>query len=87
MDTETRAAFDETRAAFARIDHWFELLHVQHVETRREIRELREGQDELKTGLARLEAEFRRYRDWVAAELSHLRSSVQQLTRRVDLLE
>jgi hypothetical protein len=71
---------DETRAAFARIDRYFELSQAQHLELRQDIARL-DGR------LAALTAEFRTFRDWVTARFAELRTTVLLLIERLDDLE
>jgi glutathione S-transferase len=75
---------DETRAAFARIDRWFELGQQQHNELRQQHMELRAEMDRRFTAL---EQELRSLRDWVSAAIADLRSAVQQVLVRLDRLE
>jgi chromosome segregation ATPase len=93
---------DETRAAFARMDRWFELSQAQHQDLRQEMerqhqdlrqemerqhQELRQQISRLDAGLTALYAEFRAFRDWVALQFADLRGVIQELTLRVERLE
>jgi predicted nucleic acid-binding Zn-ribbon protein len=85
---------DETRAAFARIDRYFELNQAQYNDLRQEVAGLHVKVDDLRQevgGLRReidaLREEFHRFRDWVAAQLAEIRLAIQQLTVRVERLE
>ncbi|HUH12264.1 MAG TPA: hypothetical protein VMK65_04110 [Longimicrobiales bacterium] len=85
---------DETRAAFGRMDRYFELAQVQHAELRADVRSLdkRLGGVEDRLGgvedrLGALEASLRSFRDWVAEQFAQVRAALQQLTARVEVLE
>jgi glutathione S-transferase len=89
---------DETRAAFARMERWFELGQAQHLELRAEVRQTREelkadiggvraGVARVEARLTALEREFRAFRDWATAAISDLRTSVTDIIARLERLE
>jgi hypothetical protein len=89
---------DETRAAFARIDRWFDLSQQQHMELSSR---MDRGFADMNAGfadvdqrfadmngqLAGLQQEIRALRDWVTSAIVELRSIVQQILTRLDRLE
>jgi chromosome segregation ATPase len=91
----------ETRAAFARIDRYFELGKLQHQELRNDVQGLKQDmhelkQDmhelkvdvhELKQDLSALAAEFRSFRDWATVQFAELRTAIRDLTRRLERVE
>jgi chromosome segregation ATPase len=82
MDTETRAAFD-------RIDHWFELIQAHHVETKRDMDELRTGQDALRVDLNGMRAgqgELRSDVNGLRTDVNGLRTDVNGLQTGQDSL-
>jgi hypothetical protein len=89
---------DETRAAFDRIDRWFELSHQQHMELQsrvdrgfadvdRRFDDVDRRLGAMDGRIAGLEQELRALRDWVTSAIAELRSIVQQILVRLDRLE
>jgi chromosome segregation ATPase len=92
---------DETRAAFGRMDRWFELnqsqyndlrqdvagLHVKMDGLSQEVGGLRQDLQGLRQEFDALRQEFYRFRDWVTAQFAEVRLALQQLTARVDRLD
>jgi Tfp pilus assembly protein PilO len=68
---------DETRAAFGRMERWFELSRAQHQEFRAEMR----------TEITGLRAEFRTFRDWATVAIAELRTQLRDVLARLDRLE
>jgi len=91
----------ETRAAFGRMDHYFELMQAQHLEVRADLARmdtrmsrfeermsrLEERMSRLEERMSDLEESVRSFRDWVTIQFAELRAALQQLTARVDRLE
>jgi septal ring factor EnvC (AmiA/AmiB activator) len=71
---------DETRAAFSRMDRYFELAQQQHLDLRQDIARLEDR-------MGGLEQEFRLFRDWVVAEFADLRAAIRQILSRLERLE
>jgi hypothetical protein len=82
---------DETRAAFGRIDRWFELSQQQHVELRsvmdRGFADVDRRLADMDGRIGGLQQEIRALRDWVTSAIAELRSIVQQILARLDRLE
>jgi len=79
----------ETRAAFARIDNYFELNQAQIQDLREDLRheirhEVGSLRTEMREDISGLRAEFRSFRDWVTTQLADVRVAIQQLTTRID---
>ena len=84
----------ETRAAFGRMDHYFELMQAQHLEVRADLARMdtrmsrfEERMSRLEERMSDLEESVRSFRDWVTIQFAELRAALQQLTARVDRLE
>jgi hypothetical protein len=94
---------EETRAAFGRMDRWFELSQAQHIEFRDEMREAVAGlrteltaeiarsadelRAEMREGDQALRAELRSFRDWVVSAITELRTQIREILMRLDRLE
>jgi chromosome segregation ATPase len=66
---------DETRAAFARIDRWFELSQAQHLELRQDVNGLREDVNGLREDV-----------NGLREDVNGLREDVNGLRHRLDAL-
>jgi uncharacterized coiled-coil DUF342 family protein len=75
---------EETRAAFGRMDRWFELSQSQHNELRAEMREEIGG---LRAEIGGLRAEIQTFREWVTTELAELRRQIREILTRLERLE
>jgi hypothetical protein len=74
---------DETRAAFARMDRYFELSQAQFLELRDEVRELRGEVETLRSRVDRLERVTNERFDDVSDQLRTLRQSQQYANERL----
>ena len=84
----------ETRAAFGRMDRWFELNQSQYNDLRQDVAGLHGKMDglsqevgALRQDLQGIRQEFYRFRDWVAAQFAEIRLALQHLTVSVDRLD
>jgi chromosome segregation ATPase len=74
---------EETRAAFGRIDHYFELAYALHLEVHADVRALSERVGGLEGRFDRLEARF----DALEARFDALEARFDALEARFDALE
>src|SRR5690606_24025068 len=92
MDTETQAAITAMGdTILARMDHYFELQHVQHLELRAEFAELRGEVRDLRDQVAALEErvtglehQVAQLRDYMTREIGEIRLELRELRSRVD---
>jgi uncharacterized coiled-coil DUF342 family protein len=73
---------DETRAAFGRIDRWFELNQAQYSELRQDVAGLHMKFDDLRQGVGSLRREI----DALRQEIDALRQEIDALRQEIDAL-
>jgi chromosome segregation ATPase len=78
---------DETRAAFGRIDRYFELLQAQYVELRRDVTDLRRDVTELRRDVNSCLEQIAGHRRETSAGFEELGVFRRDLTVRLDALE